>query len=442
MVTLARWTITFAWVGALAFGCRTIPDGPCARGHPWREDVNVAAAALRTQHPNREAARRITSADGGMQATCAAVSIAGGVEAKMAIARLVAKLKDPHSVADLRGGRPQTTRYPVRFFWFSDGLFIVAARPEHRRLLGARVISVGGVPIEAAGARLTELVAWSTTGWRRRWAAGLLATPELLTGLGLADAHGVATFGLEGAGSTQTVRLRRDLAEWSWPEGVDHVLGQAANPGPLPFLMAAIAVSRYLQRSDLALWHERLHGGRVLYVRHNAVRNRQVDLEDAIDELRETLIDTGQVDALIYDLRLNQGGNFNLAQHAVRRLIGSRIDAPGRLFVLVDEGTFSAAIYLAHILRYDTPHARFIGQPVGDRLIAYEDADPVVLPHSGMPIYVSNSYPLYPERRGEALSIDRVVPYTYDDYAQGRDPVLDAALKAHLRQTAPGTKQP
>ena len=419
-------------VAAPLAACASIPPGPCALGDPWREDVNVAIAVIQRRHPQVDRVTPAARFAAAVRRTCGGLPKVTPMASKLAVAKLVAQIGDPHTILDLDSGRVVTSRYPMHFHWFADGLHIVAVDPAYHDYLGARVVSVANVPIDVVRARLTEFAAWSTEGWRTRWASALLRRPEILQVLDLAKKDGTVEFGVVLDGATATLRMAPDAgyAERRWPPGVQHILGAVEGFTWDYVRVAPERTPLFLQRSNENIWSERIADGRILYLRHNDAYDAMRSQRGLIVASRK-LIENEAIDALIYDLRFNPGGDFTRAEDAVRSLLGSKVDQPHRLYVLVNSGTFSAAIYLADILRAGTPNAIFVGEPVGDRLIAYRDSDPVTLPHSQTQLYVSTEEPLYVGRRGTAIEIDIPVAYTFEDYAQGRDPILAAALAAH-----------
>ena len=82
------------------------------------------------------------------------------------------------------------------------------------------------------------------------------------------------------------------------------------------------------------------------------------------------------------DLRRNGGGNNYLVQPLIHAVLKSSLDAPGRLFVITDRGTFSAAQNCATRLERET-WALFVGEPTGGRPNHFGDAEAFPLPGSG-----------------------------------------------------------
>jgi hypothetical protein len=76
--------------------------------------------------------------------------------------------------------------------------------------------------------------------------------------------------------------------------------------------------------------------------------------------------------------------------------------------------------------------AVFVGEPTGARPNLYGDVRPVQMPSSGLVAHVSSRY--WP-KAGDTdtrttLDPDVRVEWTVRDFLAGRDPVLDAAVKA------------
>ena len=75
---------------------------------------------------------------------------------QLAIARAVAAADNGHSNIWLAKFSRAHGRIPLRFYWFSDGLYVVRAQPELSDLVGARLLAVNGVDVETAATLLQE----------------------------------------------------------------------------------------------------------------------------------------------------------------------------------------------------------------------------------------------------------------------------------------------
>jgi hypothetical protein len=147
----------------------------------------------------------------------------------------------------------------------------------------------------------------------------------------------------------------------------------------------------------------------------------------------------------VVDLRLNSGGNLDVAKGLMRSLgREEKINRRGRLFVIVGHCTFSAGLYHAAQTKQFTK-AIFVGETVGDRLDFWAEGGEIVLPNSHAVICYSNGFhrysglrypqhqPYYEELAVPSLAPDIPAPTSSKDYFSGRDPALEA-IEARLRQ--------
>jgi hypothetical protein len=74
-------------------------------------------------------------------------------------------------------------RLPIRFYWFSDGLYVIRAAEEHADLLGARITEISGVRPEMLVDRMQDLVSGSNSALRYD-SIYYLGNPDFLHGLG------------------------------------------------------------------------------------------------------------------------------------------------------------------------------------------------------------------------------------------------------------------
>jgi tetratricopeptide (TPR) repeat protein len=136
------------------------------------------------------------------------------------------------------------------------------------------------------------------------------------------------------------------------------------------------------------------------------------------------------VERLVLDLRLNRGGNGELNRPILLSLIRARtLDRPGRLFVLIGRGTWSAAQSLVNELERYT-EATFVGEPTGGKVNSYGDSVKITLPHSGITVRVSSLWWQGDERDKRPWIAPQVAAdLTSADYRANVDPALEAALR-------------
>jgi hypothetical protein len=130
--------------------------------------------------------------------------------------------------------------------------------------------------------------------------------------------------------------------------------------------------------------------------------------------------------AIVFDLRLNRGGNGYLRDRLVRELVKAE-DHDTRLFVLTGRGTFSASQFILEDLDRLT-EAVFVGEPASSKPNSYGDSYKSALPNSGLLVRSS----IYYWQAGQAdrpwTPVQIAAPLTFAAYAAGRDPALEAAL--------------
>ncbi len=150
---------------------------------------------------------------------------------------------------------------------------------------------------------------------------------------------------------------------------------------------------------------------------------------------------------VVIDLRVNGGGNLNLARGFVQSLPSL---VAGRIFVLTSPYTFSAAISTTGYLKLAAPdRVTIVGETVGDRLMFWAKGPPVTLENSGIVIGhtkerhdYQNGCASYTDCHGNVVrSPIRVntfapgieAPWTIESYRAGVDPgmcAIESVLKA------------
>lgn len=299
---------------------------------------------------------------------------------------------------------------PLRFHSFADGVRVVAATAERRRLLGARVVAVGGVPVAEALERLATTVSRENSQWAKERLPDRLQVPAILKGLGLGTSATEATLTLEVEGKLEEVRV------------------PALTPGAGPGWVEALSPA--LRRNlDRAYWQEHLDASNTTVVRYNAAR-AEAEPPAAFWKRVIAEAEARKVARFVVDLRANSGGDNGHNRPMVEGLRGSAwLNVPGRLYVLIGRATFSAGMNAAADLERETK-ATFVGEPTGSSPNFAGEASPVALPFSGLQAIVSSRYfqgsgPT--DKRTWIAPALRVEP-VFADWVAGRDAALEAVL--------------
>jgi hypothetical protein len=356
------------------------------------------------------------------------------------IARAIALAGNAHTRLYLVRNRTEVRRAPIRLWSFRDGVHVVRATPEHRALVGLRLVAIGGTPIAEAERRVADLYA-GNAAWRRYLAAYLLTSPDLLAAAGLVEDpdRPVLTFARRDGTTLDAVvpplPLRRttkpveawwDLAPEHQPDGERWVAALAPDAAPLAL--------RHPRRHYLA---EPVAGGRALYVRYaRAAEDAHEPFAAFAARTLETL-GAREWESVVVDLRYNTGGDLGVAR-AFFDALAAQVRGRARLHVVTGRATFSAGLFHAAQLR-PVPGAIFSGEAPGDVLDFWSEGGNVILPNSRLAAHFANGFHSYSaaphpgvtphtDLAVRSVSPDRVVEPTFAEYAAGRDPVLEAIL--------------
>src|SRR5260221_6728636 len=244
---------------------------------------------------------------------------------------------------------------PISFWFFPEGAMVTRAHPSQADLLGAKILSIGGVSVEDAGLRVAKYIA-GTDQRHRFLTPAWLTRVEVLEAIGLAD-KGEANFEFQFADGSVVMRAL-GVAPTPDPVGASPTWRQSMVPGkgpnPWPHVLDHLATLPLAVGAPDELAATTLNGGGVLYVRSNSLSPYTDDFGavqiKAYSTIDQAFIAARPPVAAIVDLRYNGGGNFlNITNFAteISGLVGPR----GHIYVITGRATNSAAIVLTALLK-------------------------------------------------------------------------------------------
>lgn len=362
------------------------------------------------------------------------------------LAQAMALSHNGHTRLYLLRNRTELRRYPIRVWWFADGLYILKTTPEYASLLGTRIELLAGHNPAKLLPTVATLFAGSAS-WARYMSTYSLTSPEILLGFNLIGPDNLLALRVKDRrGQVHRVQLaplplqptNQPTEAW-WDLAPTHPGRGAAWRSALPADTARLPL--YLRRPTLFYWQQYLPDARTLYVQYNRAGNQPG--RQPVDTMGHRVIrqvSEPEVEKVVVDLRFNTGGNINAARAFFQEL-GQVTQQRGiQLYVLVGRTTFSAGIF--HVAQLRSAGAIVVGEPAGEGLDFWAEGGNWLLPHARLALHYANRFHSYsaaphPEVAPQDLWLDIAAPditpsipvaLRAKDYFAGRDPLLKKVL--------------
>ena len=420
--------LALAWLAAGLCAAQTPAPGtgPEERLAHWREDLNMVVSTLSAKGSTVDLQRGISTRGQkdferlypnlktDLDALAERVPSLSDSEVVLGLMKAIASARIAHNTVSMPIAMGFFGRLPLRFSWFADGLAIVEASHEYASALGTRVVKFGDKTTAEAVAGLAPYIAHENDVWLRAQSVEFLRPRAMLQHLGvLNDAQ--VTLTLEKPGGEQFTLAVRPVDPRTKMVSVADALHL-----PTPLFRTQPAAS---------YWHQYLEDSGTLFVQYNRCWNDpKMPFPDFAAKVL-TDADARPVKRVVIDLRWNGGGDSRVIGPLVGGL-ASRAKKAGAVYALIGAGTFSSAILNAQELRQKL-HARLVGEPTGGMPSSYGEVKSVTLPHSQLRVqYTTKWFGSKKASEPQSLTPDIPAPRTLADALAGRDPVLEAAIRA------------
>lgn len=420
MKTLSTLLLAFSlvWIHASA-------QEPMLSADDWRSDLAFLKETVHKEYPFLFKKITAVQFDSAVNQLRQDIPRLQPHEIVAGLARIVASFQYGHTDIRWTGGVVKFHIIPVSLYWFNSGIHVEGIHKDYAQALGAKLLKVNGVPVEEALKAVRPLLPVENEQYFKAYVLDFLCIPEALHAQKVTQTlQNAITFTLEKDGKTfdQTfpaVESFRFPRKYSLIQpNTDWVSSRDQSKTPL-----------YLKNLDKIYYYEYLPETKTVYVRQSQIQDDPSDPIPAFYKRVFDFIEKNEVDRLVLDVRLNGGGNNYKNKTIVKEVIKSKINQPGKFFVIIGRRTFSACQNLVNELDNYT-EAVFVGEPTSENINFYGDNRQVVLPKSKIPIFLSFAWwqdkPQWED--GPWLAPHVAVDMSYEQYRTNQDPVLDAVF--------------
>lgn len=391
----------------------------------WLADLDFTITKMKEIHPNIYYRIKEDEFNKVVEQSRFAIEHADSdFECYNAIRKVVASIKDGHTLLSYSGKIDfQASRLPLRINYFTDGCFITAIDTSNKELLGAQVSAVDGVPLEEAMQKIMNITSMDNDYGRRDRAMEMLRFPLVLFGLGISKNKSSVTLTLI---DKQGTTFKHQITAI-----------ESFNDNEL-YTLKSLLQSRtplHLKNTQKYYWFEYLPESKAVYFQLNVVNNEPGNAESFDQFIKRfwQYVDdhTRETDKIIIDLRNNTGGSGRMVIPFVKEIIKrDRINTSGRLFTIVGNKTFSAAVvFITELITYT--ETVFVGDPTGcpSNLFSNNTAAGF-LPNSNYRLYVAtrqidNSW----SSNRDFFPPDIPASFSSAGYFNGEDPALDIIVQ-------------
>ncbi|MGY1426370.1 hypothetical protein [Lysobacter sp. A289] len=376
----------------------------------------------------------------------------------LAVSRMVALSDNGHSSVSKGYLATHNNRIPCRFYHFADGYYVIRAKPKCAELLGAKLLTIDGMPIDTVADRMYAYTLGPRNHYDQFIVQIFVESPEILHAAGFATRSDRISLGVQMLdGSQRAVTVIADPPDANSPSVYsDSFLSPRRIDGESEewrtLLPRDIQLPQFLREYDnpfqTAWWPDQ----QIYYVQFRSNMDEPGHPIGKFIAHVEQGIAADKPRFIVLDLRLNQGGDFTKTASLMKH-IATLTDSIQHVYVLTSAWTFSAGnVSLALVKEHGGDKVTVIGEPAGDRVRIWAEGGSLALPNSKIRVYFATGYhdytkPCWGERGCFWITLlfpmhvpsfepDIRVPYTFDDYTSLRDPMLDKAgeLASGLRK--------
>lgn len=383
----------------------------------WQEDIDFYKTKLEKRHINLYH----TISKEEFQAKIDSLKkMACEIDSQEIIVRLseiTASIQDGHTWLNFGyQDHLKFTKLPLKLEYFDDGLFVIGATSEQKKLIGKQIIAFNSIPIKRIIQQVRKI------GYRENEFTEKLSIPRFIVYPAV-----LKRFGFIKDTSKINITLKSQNES---TEKINLIPKLNKEIKLIDFKSLQINLPLVYQRNNEIYWLKYLPNEKLLYLQFNSHRE---DKNHNFKQLTKELIvkiDTNKPKKFVIDLRRNGGGNSALTFPLISALTHFERKVPdGQIFVIISRVTYSASVVFSSEVKKFT-NTIFLGEPTGNAPNLYtENGYRLTLPNSKVELaYSTLFYQSAPFDNSKWIAPDISIPYKSADYFGLKQPIIEEII--------------
>ena len=374
------------------------------RTKAWEEDLDYLGTQLPIRHKNLYHQMGKTTFSQKIDSLKRKVPDLNDDEIFIEISKITALAGDAHT----RISSPDPARFPLVYYWFKEGIFVIDGPAEYEGLMLSKLTHIQGIPVEEIIDRLRPVLSYENDYFFKDLAVRNLRRPYVLKGLKVCSGDTVAFTFVKNGEVMQTFLSPKhyDSIPFAMERGIKDKLPSSW-------------VNRYEN-----YWYTYMKDRQMLYFQYNICSEKKDKPFYIFNEEMFRLIDSCKVKKMVIDLRYNGGGSDGIIRPCLNSIRARKeLNSPNSLCVLISRHTFSSALMDALDFRKKTK-ATFAGEPTGGKPCHYGQIRSFSLNHSKITIDYSTKYFKCGKKSDACLAPDIAVEPSVEDLIRNKDGLL------------------
>lgn len=362
------------------------------------------------------------------------------LQIKLALSKCVVMADNAHTTLPI----PSMKKIPLRFYRFTDGVYVVKTDSASSKYLGAKVLKVNSVSISQIEARLFPYLS-GIDRWKRFKTIHLMNAPQILHEIGISKKDSLTLTLVQNKDTLNVAFGAKKIGnDRYWFESWADLYSAFANDDRWKFIKNDKSILPLcLRQAEKGVFYSFSDKEKIAYFHINSFWEKCPNFKDTVDAFLKTLKTKRDYDVVV-DLRFYTGGNYNFATKLATKP-PKIINDHKKIYLIISNKTYSAGIVTAARVKYFAKDKIIVvGEEVGDRLKFWAESKAYVLPNSRTRIYSSRKeHDWKDNKRGlsrthfpnfiygvaaKNLKLDKEIKFSFADYQANKGPVLEWIL--------------